>query len=117
MLPDRLVPLEQLLATPDVVDQDIEPAAFRADPRHQRFDLERHQVIHPDSDTITTSGSNKLSCLFDCFASAILRAMTSARAASHVDGGSGRAELYRDPSPGTARPTGDKSDLFPEVIS
>ena len=40
VLPDRLVPLEQLLATPDVVHQDVEPAAFRSDPGDERLDLD-----------------------------------------------------------------------------
>ena len=38
MLPDRLVPLEQLFAAPDVVDEDVEPALLGADALDQCFE-------------------------------------------------------------------------------
>ena len=39
MLPDGLVPFEQLFAAPDVVDEDVEPALLGADAIDQLFDL------------------------------------------------------------------------------
>ena len=45
VLPDRLVPLEQVLAAPDVIDQDVEPSAFRPNSGDQRLDLARDQMI------------------------------------------------------------------------
>jgi hypothetical protein len=50
VLPDRLVPLEETLAAPDVVDQDVEPSALHADPRDQRLDLARHEMVDADRD-------------------------------------------------------------------
>ena len=52
VLPDRLVPLEQLLAAPDVVDQDVEPALLGADALDQRFDLVGHQMIDRNGDAL-----------------------------------------------------------------
>lgn len=36
VLPNGLVPLEQMFAAPDVIYQNVEPAAFRSNPGDQR---------------------------------------------------------------------------------
>ena len=45
VLPERLAPLEQHLAAPDVVDEDVEPALLGVDPLDQRPDLVGLQVV------------------------------------------------------------------------
>ena len=47
MLPDRLVPFEQLLAAPDVVDEDVEPALLGADALDQRCARRRQRDDRP----------------------------------------------------------------------
>jgi hypothetical protein len=46
VLPDRLVPLHQFLAAPDVVHQDVEPALLGADLLDEGRDLVWDQMIY-----------------------------------------------------------------------
>jgi hypothetical protein len=67
VLPDRLVPFEQLLAAPDVVDQDVEPPCVAADPLDQGADLVRNEMVRgtampaPPSDVTSSAVSSIVS--------------------------------------------------------
>ena len=50
MLPDGLVPFLELLAAPDVVDQDVEPTLLGADALDQPADIVGDQMIDLDRD-------------------------------------------------------------------
>ena len=50
--PEAAAPqLDQVVAAPDVVDQNVEPAVRGLDPRGQRLDLGVHRVVDPHRDS------------------------------------------------------------------
>ena len=65
VLPHRLVPLEQLLAAPDVVDQHVEPALLGVDALDQRPHLLGHEVVDPHGDAPAARRGDQLGGLLD----------------------------------------------------
>ena len=96
MLPDRLVPLEQVLAPPDVVDQDVERAALAADARDKCLHFAGDQMVDADRDRLAAELGDQRSGLLDRLAAPDLRRTALGAAPGHVDGRSGGAELDRD---------------------
>ena len=65
VLPDRLVPLEELLAAPDVVDQNVEPPLLGPDALDQRPHLGGNQMVDPDRDALAAGFRDQLGRLLD----------------------------------------------------
>src|SRR5262245_49053766 len=87
VLPDGLVPFEELLAAPSVIDEDIKSALLRANAVDQRANLLRHKVINLNGDTLATSGRHKLRCVLDGFGPRIFRLVITRRSSGHIDRG------------------------------
>ena len=71
MVPDRLVPFEQLLAAPDVVDQDVEAALLGADALDQLADIVGDEVVDRDGNALAAGRRDKLGRLLDGLGSLI----------------------------------------------
>ena len=94
VLPDRRVPLLEILSTPQVVDQHVQAALLSADPRDQRFDLARHKVVNPDRDAPAAGRGDLLGGFFDGLRPAILGLLRPRRSAGHIDGRAGLTKLH-----------------------
>ena len=108
VLPDRLVPLEQIFAAPDVVDEDVEPAMVAADPFDQRLHLLGLQMVGRDRDAMAAQRRHQLGGLLDRLRALVLGKAVARRAAGDIDGGAGGAELGGDAAAGSARGASDK---------
>ena len=110
VLPDRRVPLEELLAAPDVVDEHVEPALLVVDAAHERLDLGGLEVVGRDGDALASGGGDELRRLLDRLRAVVLRAGGARAAAGAVDGGAGLAERDGDAAAGAAGRAGDERD-------
>ena len=113
VLPERRVELEQLLAAPDVVDEQVEPAVVGVDPLDERGDLRRVEVVDRDGDPLAAGRGDQLRGLLDR-----LRAVVPPSAARGCCGRCSRrcarlAERDRDAAPGAAGRAGDERDRRP----
>ena len=54
--PERSVPFDEVLAAPDVVDKDVQPALLGVDPLHEGFHLGSLAVIDLDGDSSAARG-------------------------------------------------------------
>ena len=111
VLPDRGVPLGELLAAPDVVDQYVQPARLGPDALHQPLHLLRHQVVDPQRDAPPAGRGDQVRRLLDRLRAGVLGLLRARRPPGDVDGGPGRAQLHGDPPPRPARPAGDQRHL------
>jgi hypothetical protein len=110
VLPQRRIPLEQLLAAPDVVDQHVEAVRLRVDAGHQRGDPGRVEVVDDDGDPAAAGGGHQLRGLLDGLGAAVLGGAPGGAAAGAPDGRAGRAEGHGDAAPGAAGGPGDQRD-------
>ncbi len=110
VLPDGLVPLEEVLAAPDVVDEDVEAVLFPGDPVHERPDLRGVQVVGGVGDAVPAGLGDQPRGLLDGLGPVVLRAAGAGGAPGDVDGGAGRAEFDGDAAPGSPRRPGDQCD-------
>ena len=112
VLPDRLVPLEEPLAAPDVVDEDVEPPALGADAGDERRDLVRHQMVDAHRHPLAAEPRSTSAAVSSIVSrAAVARAPAAAAAAGHIDRRPGGAELDRDPAPGPAGGARDERHL------
>ena len=65
VLPQRRVPLRQVLAAPDVVDQHVEAVLLGVDALHERLDLHRLEVVDRDGEAPAAGGLDELGGLLD----------------------------------------------------
>jgi hypothetical protein len=65
VLPDGLAPSLEILAAPDVVDENIETALLGADAIDQRRDLGRDEMIDPNGDAVAAGRRDQLGGLLD----------------------------------------------------
>ena len=115
VLPDRLVPLEEPLAAPDVVDEDVEPARLRPDPRDERRDRLRVEVVDGDGGGTPARGRDQLGGLLDRLGAVVFGARRPRRAAGDIDRRAGGAELGGDAAAGAAGGAGDERDASGQV--
>ena len=115
VLPHRRVPLEQLLAAPDVVDEHVEAALLGVDALDERLDLVGLEVVGRDGDAVAAGGRDELGGLLDRLRAVVLRAGGARAAAGAVDGGAGLAERDGDAAAGAAGRAGDERDRAFEV--
>ena len=111
VLPDRLVPFEELLAAPDVVDEDVEAALLGADALDQLPDLVGNEMIDPDGDAGAAGCRDQLRRLLDRFRPRIFGLLLARRPSGDVDRRAGGAQFHRDAAAGAARRAGDQGDL------
>src|SRR5690606_34472867 len=116
MVPDRLVPFEQRLAAPDVVDQNVEAALFGADARDEGAYFIGHEVIGRDGDALAAERGHEFGALFDRLRALVFGGSLPRRPSGDIDGGAGRAEFRRDAAPGAARRPRDQGDLAVEIL-
>ena len=103
VLPHRRVPLGQLLAAPDVVDQHVQAALLGVDALHERLDLGRIEVVDRDGDPLAAGGADELGGLLDRLRPVVLRPPLAGAAAGAVDGRAGLAQRDRGAAAGAAR--------------
>jgi hypothetical protein len=111
VLPDRRVPLDELLAAPDVVDEQVEAAVLGLDAAHERLDLRRHEVVDVDGDALATRVGHELGGLLDRLRAVVLRAPLARRAPRAVDRRVGLAERDGRAAAGAAGGARDERDL------
>jgi hypothetical protein len=111
VLPDGALPLEELLAAPDVVHEHVETALGVRDPVDQGADLRRVEVVGGYGDARTAGLAHQVGGVLDGLGAVVLRAPVPRAAPRHIDGGAGRPELHGDPSPGSSGRSGDQCDL------
>jgi hypothetical protein len=114
VLPDRRVPLEQLLAAPDVVDQHVEPAVVAVDPPDQVRDLLGLEMVGLHRDPRAAGGRDELGGLLDRLRAVVLRPLLARRAAGAVDGRPRLPQRDGRPAAGAARRAGDERHLAGE---
>ena len=113
VLPERHRPLGERIATPDVVDEDVEPpAVFALDARQQLVDLVWVAVVDPDGDAVSAGGTDQLGGLLDRLGPVHRRPLSSCGAPGDVDGRARGAELGGDAAPGAPRGSGNERDLI-----
>ena len=91
VLPDRFVPFLEILAAPNVVDQNVQLAGLHPDATDQPLDLVRDQVVDPHGDRLSSRRRHQLTGLLDRLRAPVLGRVSSRTAAGHVDGGAGGA--------------------------
>ena len=113
--PEGLAPLDELLAAPDVVDEDVEaPALLGGDSLRERGDLRRVGVVDGDGDAASARGRDQLGRVLDGLGAVHGGARGAGGAAGDVDGGARVAELDGDATAGAARAARDQSYVLVE---
>ncbi|MDQ0835333.1 hypothetical protein QF032_007177 [Streptomyces achromogenes] len=110
VLPDGGVPLEELLAAPDVVDQDVEAALLVRDALDKGPHLRRVEVVGGYGDAPAAGLGDQVGGVLYGLGAVVLGAPLAGGAPGHVDGGAGRAQLHGDApagAPGRSRDQGD----------
>jgi hypothetical protein len=111
VLPHRRVPLGELLAAPDVVDEHVQPALLGLDAPHERLDQGRLQMVNLDRDSLPAGAIHELGGLLDRLGPVVLRAPLPRRAPRAVDRRACLAQRHRRAPPGPARRARDERHL------
>jgi hypothetical protein len=74
VLPDRLVPLEQLLPAPDVVHEDVQAPTLGIDALRERFHLIRFEMVDGNRYPKAAGLRHELGRLLDRLRPVVLRA-------------------------------------------
>ncbi len=101
VLPDRLVPLEQALAAPDVVDEHVQAAVLGVDAPDELRDLCWLEMVDRDGDPHAPGVADELGGLLDRLGPVVLRAPLPRRAAGAVHDRPCLPERDGRPTPGT----------------
>jgi hypothetical protein len=108
VLPHGLVPLREVLAAPDVVDQHVEAAPLGVGARREPFDLLRDEVVRGHGDPGAARGRHEVGGVLDGLRPVVLAASLAGRSAGDVHRGACRAELHRDAPACTSRRARDQ---------
>ena len=111
MLPDGLVPFLEILAAPEVVDEDVETTLLGADAIDQLRDLVSDEMIDPNGDAVAAGCRNELGRLLDGFRPGIFGLLVTRRPTGHIDRCACRTQLDRDAPTRAARRACDQGDL------
>ncbi len=115
VLPHRGLPLDQQLAAPDVVDQDVQPAVGVVDALHQRPNGVRVEVVARHRDAGPARCRDQLGGLLDRLRPSVLGRSFTGRAAGAVHRRAGGAELDGDAAARAARRPGHERDPAGQV--
>ena len=108
VLPNRRVPLEQLLPAPDVVHEDVQAPALGIDPLHERLDLISLEMVDGDRDPNAAGFRHELGRLLDRLRSVVLRGSVAGAAARAVHGRCGLSKRNGRAAPGASTRAGDE---------
>src|SRR5262249_50468618 len=111
MLPDGLVPFEEPLSAPYVVDEDIETALLCPDAVDQSLDLVRDEMIDPDGYALPAGCRDQFGRFLDGFGAGVFGLMIARRSTGHVDRCTGGAQLHGDAPTRAARCASDQGDF------
>jgi hypothetical protein len=111
VLPELGVPPGEVVAAPDVVDEDVEASLVGLDARYERLHLRRVEVVADDRHSLPSSLAGASGRAFDRLGPTHLRWTVLAAAARGVDGRPGGGQLDREGATGTTGGTGDERDL------
>lgn len=117
VIPDWLVPFEQLFPAPDVVDEDVQPALVGADPFDELPDLFRDEMIDPDRNAAAARRRGQLRRLTDRIRAREFGLTFPCRAPGDISGRAGRTQLDRDTAAGTSCCACDQRDLSCERMN
>lgn len=110
--PEWFAPFGERVATPDVVDEDIEAFVLALDAGCKFFNFGGDGVIDADGDAAATGGGDEFGGFFYCFrAGGVFLEIFSGAAASAVDGGTGLAESDGNAASGAASGSGYEGDF------
>ena len=111
MLPDGLVPFLEVLAAPQVVDEDVETTLLGPDARDQLGNLVRDEMIDLDGDTVAAGCGDELRRFLDGFRPRILGLLLTRRPTRHIDGCTCGSQFDRDAATRAARCACDQGDF------
>src|SRR6185437_15088140 len=111
VFPERGVPLGERVTAPDVVDQQVEPAAFAGDPFDEGADLAGVGVVGLHGDAGAAGAVDQLGGLVDGLGALHGGRGAGGGPAGDVDGGAGGAQFDGDAAAGTAGGAGDEGYL------
>ena len=115
VLPELGVPVEELLAAPDVVHEDVEAAVALVDTRDESCDLIGLEVVDRDRDPLAARGVDERGGLLDRLGAVVLGALLPGRATGAVDGCARLSQRDRRAAPGSAGRTRDQRDLARQI--
>ena len=101
VLPQLGVPAGEVIAAPDVVDEDVEASLLGLDARHQPLHLRRVEVVADDGDGRPSGLGGPSGRLFDRLGPIDLRSTVLAAAPGGVDERPGGGQLDREGAAGT----------------
>ncbi len=115
LLPELGAVVEILVATPDIVDQDVEPALLLGDPREQRLDLRVVAVVAAHGDALAGQLADLIGGLVDRAGQRHGGLALLDGPAGDIDRRAGLAQPERDASANAAAGPGDQRDLPMEI--
>ncbi len=116
VLPDGRLPVEEVLAAPDVVDQDVEAALLGVDPVDERLHLRRVQMVGGHGDAPAARLGDQVGGVLDRLGPVVLGAAGAGGAAGDVHRGARRAEFHGDAPSGSPGRPGHQRDLVPQRL-
>ncbi|MGX1365474.1 hypothetical protein RKD19_000833 [Streptomyces canus] len=116
VLPHRGVPPEEVLAAPDVVDEDVEAVLLVADAVDERADLGRVQVVGGYGDAVAAGRGDEVDGVLDGLGAVVVGAAGAGAASGDVDGGARRPQFHGDPAARSPGGSGDQRDLAPQRL-
>jgi hypothetical protein len=108
MLPYRLVPLLEVLAAPDVVDEYVQPPLLGADARHEIAHLVRDEVINAERKSATAQRRDQRGGFFDGLGPTIFRPLLARRSSRDVHRRTSRSQFRRDAPSRSSCSAGDE---------
>ena len=114
MLPHWLVPLEQVFAAPDVIDQYVECFTLASNAGDESCNVLGDEMIDTDRHAVAAGGSDEGGGVFDGLRPAILRCLGSGGASGDVDRRARSAEFDGDPASRSAGSACDESHFSSE---
>ena len=110
VLPHRRVPLLEVLAAPDVVDEDVEPALVGADPIDELRHVAGNEMIESHRDASAAGRADERRGFFDGLGAVVLGASIARAPPRHIHDRARRPEFHCNPSPGASRRSRDQCD-------
>src|SRR5512143_3486555 len=111
MLPERLSPFVEIVPSPHVIDEDVEPSPLPPDSPNERPNFVWPRVVGSHGDSGSTRCRDQLRGLVDRFRSSGRGARSPGASPRAVHDRPGLAERARDAASGAASGAGDERDL------
>jgi hypothetical protein len=111
VLPHRAVPLEEVFAAPDVVDEDVEMLLLVGDPVDERADLRRVQMVGGYGDAVAAGRGDQVGGVLDGLGAVVLGAAGAGAALGDGHCAPPPSEFHGDPASRSPCRSGDQRDL------